>query len=170
MDGSGLLLLGHAAAHQLDEGILQRRLTFLDTLNLAAGSLDHAHDTTQRGVAGELEAEAVDAVLLGDAGGGHAINASERVEEAGARAQLKVHDRILLNPLLELARRALGYEATAIDDRHPVAELIRLHHVRGGQDDGSIRVLRHPAAHLVANIPGGADVAGDSLLVQEEDP
>jgi hypothetical protein len=30
MDGSGLLLLGHAATHQLDEGILQRRLAFLD--------------------------------------------------------------------------------------------------------------------------------------------
>src|SRR6202043_1896921 len=153
MDASWLPLLGHAPANQLDERILQRGLAFLHAPDLAAGALNHPHDTAQGGVAGELEAKSVDAILLGDARSGHATDRPQRIEQAAARGELEIHDRIPLDLLLELGRRSLGHDAAAIDDRHPVAELIGLHHVVGRQDDGATRVFRHPAAYLVAPIP-----------------
>jgi len=95
-----LLLLGHATANQLDECILECRFTLLHSLDLAAGSLDRPHHAPQRRIVRELKAEPVGAVLLQDAGGCHAIHPAQGVEQAAARTELKIDDRILLDALL----------------------------------------------------------------------
>src|SRR5712691_11160311 len=100
MDGSRLLLLGHATANQLDECILEGRLAFLHAPDLAAGSFDDTHDAPQRRIVRELKAEPVGAVLLQDAGGCHAIHPAQGVEQAAARTELKIDDRTLLDALL----------------------------------------------------------------------
>src|SRR5207302_4711066 len=116
MDGSRLLLLGHATADQLDECILERGLALLHSADLAAGSLDHPHHAPQRGIVRELKTEPVEAVLLGDARCGYAFDRAQSVEQAAARAELEVDDRVLLDPLLQLRRRSLGDDAAAVDD------------------------------------------------------
>ena len=95
MDGSRLLFLRHPPTNQLDEGILKGGLAFLDPADLSTGSVDDPHHTAERGVVGELEAEPVNAVLLGNTGGRHALDTPQRVEETAAGAQLEINDRIL---------------------------------------------------------------------------
>src|SRR6202521_3289245 len=169
MDGSSLLLFGHSPSNERDKGVFQGGFALLHTPDLPAGSLDDPHDTGQRRVAGQLKTEPVDAVLLGDARGGHAVYGAQRIQESGARAELEVDDRILLDPLLQLGRRPLSDDASAIHDRHPVAEFVGLHHVMRRKDDGPAWILRHPAAHLVAHVAGGADVQCHRRLVKEQD-
>src|SRR5947209_10643259 len=115
MDGSRLLFLGHAPTHEFDKGILERGFALLHASDLAARSLDDPHDATERRVARELEAESVDAILLGDAGRRDAVNRSEGVQEAAAGAELKIDHRILLDPLLQLAGRSLGVDGATVD-------------------------------------------------------
>src|SRR5437660_12898837 len=107
MDGSSLLFFRHASTHQLDERVLQRGFALLQASNLAARAFDDPHDAPQCGVAGEEEGEPVDAVLLGDAGPGNAVDLPQRVEQETARAQLNIDARILLDLLLELGLRAV---------------------------------------------------------------
>src|SRR5207248_9213726 len=97
-----LLLLGHSAADELDKRILQGRLAFLHTSDLAAGPLDHSHDAAECGVAGQLKTESVNTVLLGDARGGDACDGAQRVQEPVAGTQLEINDRVLLDLLLQL--------------------------------------------------------------------
>src|SRR5207302_853640 len=84
------------ATDQLDKGILERGLALLHSADLAAGSLDHPHHAPQRGIVRELKTEPVEAVLLGDARRGYAFDRAQSVEQAAARAELEVDDRILL--------------------------------------------------------------------------
>src|SRR5437762_11771417 len=100
MDGSRLLLLGHATANQLDEGILEGGFTLLPSPDLAAGSFDHPHHAPQRRIVRELKTESVEAVLLDDAHCGHAIDRTQSIEQAAAGAELQVDTRILLDALL----------------------------------------------------------------------
>jgi len=58
----------------------------------------------------------------------------------------------------------------AVHDRDPVAQVVRLLHVVGGQDHRPGGVLRHPAADLLPHVTGGADVEGHRRLVEEEHP
>src|SRR5260370_29964343 len=169
MAGSSLLFFGHYATNELDEGVLEGGFRFLPAPDLAAGSLDHAHDTAEGRVAGELKAEPIDAVLLRDARGGHAIDAPQGIEQAAAGAELEVDDRMLLDLLLQLGGCRLGDDAAAVDDRDPVAELVSLHHVMGRQNDRPRRILGHPAAHFVAHVARRADVQRHGRLVEEQD-
>src|SRR6202022_418087 len=169
MDGSSLLLFGHSPSNERDKGVFQGGFALLHTPDLPAGSLDDPHDAGQRRVAGQLKTEPVDAVLLGDARGGHAVYGAQRIKESGARAELEIDDRILLDPLLQLGRRPPGDAGSAIHNRPPVAEFVGLHHVMRSKDDGPAWILRHPATDLVAHVAGGADVQRHRRLVKEQD-
>ena len=89
---------------------------------------------------------------------------------AGESIELEPEDRLALDPALELGRAADRQDPAAIDDRDPLAQLVGLGHVVGGQQDGPAGHRRAPADHQLADRAGGRDVQAQGGLVEEEDP
>ncbi len=96
-------------------------------------------DTAQRGVVDEDEVDghglaidrpALDGGLLGRY---HAGQGGEGRRAALESIELEAEDGLALDPLLELVRRADGEDPAMVDDGDPVAQLVRLGHVVGGQ-------------------------------------
>src|SRR5919201_4823269 len=162
--------LGHAAADELYERVFQARLPLLDALQCASRALDGCEDARQDGVVCEDHAQMVRHLLLLDAGAGDAFERPQGRQQGLAATDLEVEDDVLLDALLELGGGALGDYAASVDDRDPLAELVRLHHVVRRQDYRAAFVLSHPALDLLADVAGRAHVQRHRRLVQEEDP
>jgi aspartate ammonia-lyase len=54
----------------------------------------------------------------------------------GPRASVETgHDEVIADAALEIVGRALGHDASTVDDADPVAELVSLLEVLGGEED-----------------------------------
>src|SRR6185295_13769477 len=71
------------------------------------------------------------------------------------RADFEMKYRFIAQTSLECSRRIALQHAASVDDRDAVAKVVGLGHVVRGQQHGSIRLCRNPAADEVAHVAAG---------------
>ena len=92
-----------------------------------------------------------------DAGAGHAVEFpfEERAEAVPVARHLDRHDGVGADGLLEGLRGVEGEDLAVVHDRDPVAELVGLLHVVGGEQDGLAVVVE-----LAQDLPEGQPALG----------
>ena len=171
-------LVAEAAPDQLDEHVLQGWLGLAEREDVGSDPAERAHDLTESRVIDEREVDldglavvcTVGLVAGRERGTDDAGQAPEGADAALEPIELEPEDGLPLDPPLQLVRGAEGEDPAMVNDRDPVAQLVGLGHVMGGEEDGPTGDRRLPGEDQLADRACGGDVQPECRLIEEEDP